>query len=100
MTHNGTCNNVKGLKHRVYWNFKEPEIDENIVRFNGVCLVCETEFQTTYDHIGNTIISKTSREPKNFNFEIDEPQFTRTTESKKKVQEEGNDGHYLSEKIT
>lgn len=75
MTHNGTCNNIKGQKHRVLWNFHLPEIDDNLLHIYGKCLVCLTDFQSTYELIGNSIISKTSRKVTDFNYPIIEPQF-------------------------
>lgn len=73
MTHNGTCLNQKDKFHRVRWDYQNPEFvdDDESITFNGICEVCNTEFQKTYSNPQLSIISKTSHEVSNFEYLVD-----------------------------
>ncbi len=79
MPHNGLCKNILGKKHQVLWDFHKPELEGEHLRLSGKCLGCDTEFQQTYEFIGNSIISKKTRVVSDFNYPIIEPQFDQIT---------------------
>ncbi len=73
MTHNGTCMNQKGKLHIVEWDYKNPEFPEDhLVTINGKCVTCDIEFQKTYSNPALSVISKTSRDVSNFNYQVDD----------------------------
>ncbi len=73
MTHNGTCMNTKGKRHRINWDYREPEIsdDSESITFGGTCELCDTKFQKTYRDYVLTIISTSTGEPSDFNYFVD-----------------------------
>lgn len=56
-------------KHLIKWNLKNPEFEDDMVHFRGLCLVCKLEFMKSFSLTGLTIIGR-NRVAYDFNKEV------------------------------